>query len=129
MDEDYISKKEVLEQYHISYGALYRWKRMGLIPEDWFIRKATATGQETFFRRKQICDRVEMILARKERVSLEELAEELKGRRQQQRSARRLHLETKFERRDYSVGDLLTVSLTDGEHTIDILDYFKEVSL
>lgn len=129
MDEDFISKKEVLEQYHISYGALYRWKRMGLIPEDWFIRRATATGQETFFRRKQICDRVEMILARKEEVSLDKLAEELKGRRQQQRSARRLRLETKFERREYSIGDLLTASLTDGEHTIDILEYLKEVSL
>ena len=51
--EDLISKKEVLEQYGISYGALYRWKRMGLIPEAWFIRKSTTTGQETFFRRDQ----------------------------------------------------------------------------
>lgn len=52
--EDLISKKEVLEKYGISYGALYRWKRMGLIPEAWFIRKSTATGQETFFRRDQV---------------------------------------------------------------------------
>ena len=37
--EDLISKKEVLEKYSISYGALYRWKRMGLIPEAWFIRR------------------------------------------------------------------------------------------
>ena len=34
MDEDLISKKELLERYGISYGALYRWKRMGLIPES-----------------------------------------------------------------------------------------------
>lgn len=27
MDEDLISKKELLERYGISYGALYRWKR------------------------------------------------------------------------------------------------------
>lgn len=60
--EDLISKKEVLEQYGISYGALYRWKRMGLIPEAWFIRKSTTTGQETFFRRDQICPRLELIL-------------------------------------------------------------------
>ena len=33
MDPNYISKKELLELYGISYGALYRWKRMGLIPE------------------------------------------------------------------------------------------------
>ena len=49
MEENLISKKELLERYGMSYGALYRWKRKGLIPEDWFIRKATATGQETFF--------------------------------------------------------------------------------
>ncbi len=65
--EDLISKKkEVLEQYGISYGALYRWKRMGLIPEAWFIRKSTTTGQETFFRRDQICPRLELILSRRD---------------------------------------------------------------
>ena len=36
LEEELISKKELLEQYQISYGALYRWKRMGLIPEGWF---------------------------------------------------------------------------------------------
>ena len=33
MDQELISKKELLETFGISYGALYRWKRMGLIPE------------------------------------------------------------------------------------------------
>ena len=75
MDPIYISKKELLELYGISYGALYRWKRMGLIPEDWFIRRSTSTGQETFFRREQIIPRMELIQARK--ASLEELAAEL----------------------------------------------------
>ena len=28
MDEELISKKELLETFGISYGALYRWKRM-----------------------------------------------------------------------------------------------------
>ena len=45
--EDLISKRELLERYSVSYGALYRWKRMGLIPEDWFLRRSTQTGQET----------------------------------------------------------------------------------
>ena len=40
MEEDLISKKELLEQYQISYGALYRWKRMGLIPEAWFLHRS-----------------------------------------------------------------------------------------
>ena len=53
MDEDLISKKELLERYGISYGALYRWKRMGLIPEAWFLRRSAPTGQETYFRREE----------------------------------------------------------------------------
>ena len=57
MDQELISKKELLETFGISYGALYRWKRMGLIPEAWFLRRSTSTGQETFFRRDQICQR------------------------------------------------------------------------
>jgi hypothetical protein len=58
MEQELISKKELLELYDISYGALYRWKRKGLIPEDWFIKKSTVTGQETFFPRKLICERM-----------------------------------------------------------------------
>ena len=48
MEPKYISKKDLLKRYGISYGALYRWKRMGLIPEEWFIKRSTPTGQETF---------------------------------------------------------------------------------
>lgn len=48
-EEKLIAKKELLSRYGISYGALYRWKRKGLIPEEWFIRRSTVTGQETFF--------------------------------------------------------------------------------
>ena len=41
LEEELISKKELLEQYQISYGALYRWKRMGLIPEGWLLDLVT----------------------------------------------------------------------------------------
>ena len=61
MDSNLISKKELLEMYGISYGALYRWKRMGLISEDWFIRRSAPTGQETFFRRELIIPRMDLI--------------------------------------------------------------------
>ena len=50
----YITKKELLEQMNISYGQLYRWKRLGLIPESWFIKKPSSTGQETILPRKKI---------------------------------------------------------------------------
>ena len=78
MDQELISKKELLETFGISYGALYRWKRMGLIPEAWFLRRSTSTGQETFFRRDQICQRIRLILDNKEHQTLDELAASLK---------------------------------------------------
>lgn len=78
--EELISKKEVLAKYGISYGALYRWKRMGLLPEDWFIKRSTATGQETFFPKDRMCARMEEILAQKNDSSLEELAAKYRGR-------------------------------------------------
>ena len=74
MEQELISKKDLLLRYGISYGALYRWKRKGLIPEDWFIKKATVTGQETFFPAKLICERVELIKSQKDELSLDELA-------------------------------------------------------
>jgi DNA-binding transcriptional MerR regulator len=73
MAEELISKKEVLKETGISYGQLYRWKRMGLIPEAWFIRRSTFTGQETFFPKEKILRRIEEILRLKEEHSLEEL--------------------------------------------------------
>lgn len=74
MDETLISKKELLEITGISYGALYRWKRKNLIPEEWFIKKSTFTGQETFFPRAKILDRISKIQSMKEDLSLDDLA-------------------------------------------------------
>jgi len=84
-EEELISKKEVLELTGISYGQFYRWKREGLIPESWFIRKSTFTGQETFLPKRKILERIEKIKALKDKRSLEEIAQllspELKDRR------------------------------------------------
>ncbi|MBX6353651.1 MAG: YhbD family protein [Thermoflavifilum sp.] len=74
MDEELISKKELLDLTGISYGQLYRWKRKRLIPEEWFIRKSTFTGQETFFPRDKILARIELIRNMKEDLSLDEIA-------------------------------------------------------
>lgn len=68
-----ISKKEVLKQMNISYGQLYRWKREGLIPDEWFIKKSVSSGQETFFDEKLIIPRIEKILAMKDKYQLEQL--------------------------------------------------------
>lgn len=75
--EDLISKKELLQKYGISYGTLYRWKRIGLIPEDWLVKKSTFTGQETFFNRELICTRIEEILSKKDVSPLTEIQKEL----------------------------------------------------
>lgn len=75
MDEQLISKKELLDLTGISYGQLYRWKRKNLIPEAWFIRKSTHTGQETFFPKDKILERIDKIINMKEDLSLDELAD------------------------------------------------------
>jgi DNA-binding transcriptional MerR regulator len=76
MDPELISKKDLLQLTGISYGQLYRWKRKGLIPEEWFVRKSTFTGQETFFPRDKVIARIERIQSLKEEdISLDDIAE------------------------------------------------------
>lgn len=74
-DEELISKHDLLRAARISYGTLYRWKRMNLIPETWFIHKATKTGQATFFPRDRILNRVGKIQELKGELSAEQLKE------------------------------------------------------
>ena len=74
MDIELISKKELLELTGISYGSLYRWKRKNLIPDDWFIKKSTFTGQETFFEKEKILERIEKITQMKDDVALDDMA-------------------------------------------------------
>lgn len=74
MDEELISKKDLLDYADISYGQLYRWKRKSLIPEDWFIRKSTFTGQETFFPKNKILERIDKIKNMKDDLSLDDIA-------------------------------------------------------
>jgi hypothetical protein len=75
VEEELISKKDLLRVTGISYGQLYRWKRKNVIPEEWFIKKASFTGQETYFPRRKILDRINKIMDMKEDLSLDDLAE------------------------------------------------------
>ena len=70
---DMISKKELLKETGISYGQLYRWKREKLIPDAWFEKQSSFTGQETFFPRTLILERIHFILTHKDEYSLTEL--------------------------------------------------------
>ena len=68
-----ISKKDLLKEMNISYGQLYRWKREGLIPDEWFIKQSVSTGQETFFKRSLIIPRIKQILSLKDKYELQQI--------------------------------------------------------
>lgn len=125
--DNLISKKELLDMYSISYGALYRWKRMGLIPEDWFIRRSTSTGQETFFRREQIIPRMELILERG--ASLEELAKELNHKDEPVSPAPKpvLLIQDAYGLHRYPLEELDSVRLVQGEQQTELLQSLKGV--
>ena len=54
---------------------LKRWIRKGLIPEAWFIRRSTFTGQETFFPQDKIVERIGRIKDMKGEHALDDLAD------------------------------------------------------
>lgn len=112
MNEELISKKELLEIYEISYGALYRWKRQGLIPEDWFIKKATVTGQETFFPRKLICERMDIIKKQKDDVSLEELSKLFSSESQKNAA---IIIDTVFGQKTFYLNEIKSVIIDNGD--------------
>jgi hypothetical protein len=123
-NESLISKKELLERYGISYGALYRWKRKGLIPDEWFIKKATVTGQETFFPKALVCERVEMILDKKEEVLLDELARELSG---EEKKNEFIILNTVFGEKSFKLSDVRSIEIVDRHgNRADIISYIKK---
>ena len=125
MEENLISKKELLERYGMSYGALYRWKRKGLIPEDWFIRKATATGQETFFPEALITQRVELILSGKNELELDELARKLRG---EEKEAWILLLSTTYGDKRFQLEEVKRILLIRGETQKDVTALVMEQS-
>ena len=59
----------------------------------------------------------------------EKLAGELEGERQQRRSARRLVVEDRFGQREFTVEEIQSARLTDGERESDILEFLKEAPL
>ncbi len=125
MEENLISKKELLERYGMSYGALYRWKRKGLIPEDWFIRKATATGQETFFPKNLITERVELILSGKNELELDELARKLRG---EEKESWVLLLDTSYGDKRFQLEEVKRILLIRGETQKDVTALVMEQS-
>lgn len=115
MDEnEMISKKDLLEKYGISYGALYRWKRMGLIPDEWFVKTASVTGQQTFFPRRLICERVEQIQNMKDDLSLSALADSFKEKEEKEEY---LTVVTDFGMTKFKMSEVQTVYATNENGT------------
>ncbi|MBO4767757.1 MAG: YhbD family protein [Lachnospiraceae bacterium] len=120
-----ISKKALLERYGISYGSLYRWKRKGLIPDEWFLRKTTVTGQETYFPEDVICKRVELILSTKEDVLLDELAARISG---ENRNTGTVTVETNYGSHAFRISDIRRITLTALSGAVtDITDTIKQL--
>ena len=124
MEQELISKKDLLERYGISYGALYRWKRKGLIPEDWFIKKSTVTGQETFFPKSLICERVELIIREKEEICLDEL---LKQFNKETRTKPSVIVKTALGAKKFYLSEIISVVLDKGEEKQDITEKILKI--
>jgi len=124
MEQTLISKKELLQKYGISYGALYRWKRKGLIPEEWFVKKSAVTGQETFFPEALICQRIELIQSQKDDLSLDDLAKQL----QEEAPRQVLTLKTVFGERSILLEEIQGMYFSNGkDEQRDILQAFLEL--
>lgn len=122
-DENLVSKKQLLEKYSISYGALYRWKRKGLIPEEWFIKKSTSTGQETFFPQDLIFERVELILSKKEEVLLDELAKNISDKDE---SDARIVINTVFGEKTFKIKDIESIKrINEDGSVLDLCEFLK----
>ena len=99
---------------------------MGLIPEEWFVKKSATTGQETFFNRDHICERIETILSLKDSLSLEEIAEQLNKKEKASEAKLQIHQSNRIT--EISVSDLqkITLSLPSGDE-IDITEKITEL--
>lgn len=117
-----ISKKELLDLYGVSYGTLYRWKRMGLIPEEWLVKKSTFTGQETFFNRELICRRFEEILSQKDTVSLEKLSQSFSKRTEE---IPKLRISTAHGDKVFYLTDIKDITVEMNEKVISVAAQIK----
>lgn len=108
-----ISKKDLLKETGISYGQLYRWKRENLIPEEWFVKQSSFTGQETFFPKEKILNRIKAIQELKDRYSLEELSK---------------ILSPEISQRSFALEDLKVIEEIDNTILPLFVDLFKKSS-
>ncbi len=117
-DPSLISKQDVLKMYNISYGTLYRWKRMGLLPGEWFIKKTVFTGQETFLPRELVIERINLIL--KEQSNGKSLDEIYAAITNESVEKKVLIVTTKLGSARFFTDDIIKISFEAGNKTEDI---------
>ncbi len=61
MKADLISKKDLLRLTGISYGEFYRLRRRNIIPKEWFIKKSSQRGDEIYFPKEMLLERIEIM--------------------------------------------------------------------
>ena len=130
-NDDLITKKELLAKYGISYGALYRWKRMGLIPEEWFIKRAASTGQETYFDRAAITERIDAIMALKDTLSLDEIAARFTsgGSATHEKKAPAVRMVWRSGEKSIAMGEITGMFLVDPDgRTVEITGQIKDIA-
>ena len=93
-----------------------------MIPEEWFIKRATVTGQETFFPKELICGRVELIQNQKDDFSLDELSKQF---HEESEAKAVLTVKTLYGNRTFYVNEIQQVLLDNGKG--DVRDITKEV--
>ncbi|MCD7782383.1 MAG: YhbD family protein [Firmicutes bacterium] len=119
-DPSLISKQDVLKMYNISYGTLYRWKRLGLLPGEWFIKKTVFTGQETFLPRELVIERINLILKEQSKgKSLDEIYAAITNESVEKKV---LIVTTKLGSARFFTDDIIKISFEAGNQTEDITD-------
>ncbi len=132
-----ISKKDLLVKMNISYGQLYRWKREGLIPDEWFVKQSVPSGQETFFDETLIIPRIEQILGYKDKYQLDEMKDIFsKDNDVNYNFKKALNLDIidpyflkiyLKDRHNVSITELAVIYiLTEADEYIDSINYLKE---
>lgn len=127
--EDLISKKEVLEQYGISYGALYRWEANGSDSGSLVHPEIHNHRPGNLFPAGPDLSEAGANPVSPGRDVPGEAGRGAGGERQQRRSARRLVVEDRFGQREFTVEEIQSARLTDGERESDILEFLKEAAI
>jgi DNA-binding transcriptional MerR regulator len=122
-----ISKKDLLMETGISYGQLYRWKREGLIPEEWFVKRPSFTGQETWFPRDRVIERIGMILEMKDDQSLDGIRRKIEGEGDSELEGLMREAVTEAAKEEKPTG-IVIFETNDGKHYVVITKDGKAIA-